>query len=58
MQVQEIVQNATLWQDLRTGIKSLQPFSDFIRQIEDHRPALARVHDGLRQLDDHVRACG
>jgi hypothetical protein len=57
MQVQEIVQDATFWQDLSTSIKFLKPFRDFIHQIEADRPALARVYDGLRQLDDHVRAC-
>jgi hAT family C-terminal dimerisation region len=41
---------------LKHAIQLLQPFNDFIHQIEADRPALGRVFEGLMQLDAHVKA--
>jgi hypothetical protein len=40
---------------LQHVINLLQPFSDFIHQIEADRPALGRCYAGLMKLDEHVR---
>jgi hypothetical protein len=46
--------NATFWKHLNHAIDFLQPFNDYIHQIEADRPALGRVYEGLMQLDAHV----
>jgi hypothetical protein len=43
------------WVNLQHVINLLQPFSDFIHQIEADRPALGRCYAGLMKLDEHVR---
>jgi hypothetical protein len=54
-EVQDVIQDCTFWSQLQLGISFLQPFSDFIHQIEADRPALGRCYQGLQQLDKHVQ---
>jgi hypothetical protein len=53
---QDVLQRADFWRLLKLAISFLQPFSDFIHQIEADRPALARTYDGLMTLDGHVKS--
>jgi hypothetical protein len=41
---------------LHHATRFLQPFSDFIHQIEAHWPSLGRCYEGLMVLDRHVHA--
>jgi hypothetical protein len=54
-EVQDVIQDYTFWSQLTLGISFLQPFSDFIHQIEADRPALGRCYQGLYHLDKHVQ---
>jgi hypothetical protein len=54
--VGELFSSCTFWDNLRRATAFLQPFNDYIHQIEADRPALARVYQGLVQLDRHVRS--
>jgi hypothetical protein len=49
------VEDSIFWSNLEHAITFLQPFSDFIHQIEADRPALGRCYEGLMVLDKHVR---
>ena len=55
--MREVVEHSTFWDELKMAIDSLQPFSDYIHQVESDRPALGRCYQGLSALDKHVRAC-
>jgi hypothetical protein len=55
LQVKKIVEDSIFWSNLEHAITFLQPFSDFIHQIEADRPALGRCYEGLMVLDKHVR---
>jgi hypothetical protein len=55
-QIARYVQNEHLRARLKHALQLLQPFNDFIHQIEADHPALGRVCKGLVQLDTHVRS--
>jgi hypothetical protein len=52
------VNRNTFWRDVKDALAFFQPFSDFIHQVEADRPALARVHCGILELQKHVKATG
>jgi hypothetical protein len=52
------VNHDCFWRDVKDAIAFLQPFSDFIHQVEADRPALARVHCGILELQKHVDVTG
>jgi hypothetical protein len=56
VQVEHSVTDAALWENLRHSIAFLQPFSDFVHQIEADCPSLGRSYKGIMQLDEHMRA--
>jgi hypothetical protein len=56
VQVEQSVTDAVFWENLRHSIAFLQPFSDFVHQIEADCPSLGRSYEGIMQLDEHVRA--
>jgi hypothetical protein len=55
--VKYLVDYSEFWAQLNDAVRFLQPFSDFIHQIEADRPALGRCYHGLMLLDAHVRCC-
>jgi hypothetical protein len=55
-EAQAVLERADFWRLLSLAISFLQPFSDFIHQIEADRPALARTYEGLMTLDGHVKS--
>jgi hypothetical protein len=56
LQVQDIIGSHEFWRRLQCAIKFLQPFSDFIHQVEGDTAALRRVYYGLMKLDKHVHS--
>jgi hypothetical protein len=54
--VGELFSSCTFWTNLGRATAFLQPFNDYIHQMEADRPALGRVYQGLVQLDRHVRS--
>ena len=52
----QMINDAVFWDHLHHSITFLQPFSDFIHQIEANCPSLGRSYVGIMQLDAHVRA--
>ena len=55
MQAKEVLQRNDFWLLLQMACSFLQPFSDFIHQIEADKPALGRAYEGLMALDEHVK---
>jgi hypothetical protein len=55
VQVRSIIEVNQFWLNLQTSLAFLQPFSDFIHQIEADRPGLGRCYEGLMTIDKHVR---
>ena len=53
--VEQMIDDAVFWDHLQPSITFLQPFSDFIHQIEADCPSLGRNYVGIMQLDAHVR---
>lgn len=56
--MRDVINLDGFWKDVKDAVTFLQPFSDFIHQIEADMPALARVHCGILQLVSHVEATG
>ena len=56
LQVEQVLNDSVFWDHLQHSISFLQPFSDFIHQIEADCPSLGRSYVGIMQLDAHVRA--
>jgi hypothetical protein len=55
-EVQGIICDSECWANLHHATRFLQPFSDFIHQIEADQPLLGRCYEGLMVLHRHVHA--
>ena len=56
VQVHQSIADDVFWDHLHHSIAFLQPFSEFIHQIEADCPSLGRSYVSIMQLDAHVRA--
>jgi hypothetical protein len=54
--VGELFSSCTFWANPSRATVFLQPFHDYIHQMEADRPALGRVYKGLFWLNRHVRS--